>query len=108
MSLCAHRPKPLPHVSIGHITAKRPRRSVERMKAENKYLHAAERRGWIGSRRECGRSGKPKPHGAEAKRWAALTPQQRLVEEHEEIRARALRAIEALRERFAKTGSLLG
>ena len=44
----------------------------------------------------------------EAERWAALTPQERFVEQHEKMRTAALWAIEVLRERFARTGSLLG
>jgi hypothetical protein len=42
----------------------------------------------------------------EAERWAALTPQERFVEQHENMRTAALWAIEDLQERFGRTGSL--
>jgi hypothetical protein len=44
----------------------------------------------------------------DAERWAAMTPIERKLAEIEERKAEALQAIDELRERLARTGSLRG
>jgi hypothetical protein len=79
---------------------------VEKMEAEGKRFPCGRKPGaaWATPRMKAKQEAEAAKR--EAERWAALTPQQRFAERHERRRADALRAIEALRERFARTGSL--
>ncbi|SEE27796.1 hypothetical protein SAMN05444161_5309 [Rhizobiales bacterium GAS191] len=80
------------------------RRWVLKLKAQGQKLPSGRKPGaeWVTPRMRERREAEA------AKRWATLTPGERLAEQHEERRAGALRAIEVLKERFARTGSLLG
>jgi hypothetical protein len=78
------------------------------MKAEGKKIPGGRKPGqaWITPRMR--ERQKAEAARREAERWAAMTPIEREFAKFEEMRDKALQAIEMLRERFARTGSLFG
>jgi hypothetical protein len=84
------------------------RQWIARLKAQGKKIPGGRKAGpgWITPKmRERQRAEAAR---RETERWAAMTPVERRFAEIEEQKAKALQAIEILRERLARTGSLRG